>query len=47
MPPQGVTGTSPLALVVKNTSANAGDLGDVCSIPGSDRSPGRGNGYPL
>ena len=26
---------------------NAGDTGDVGSIPGSGRSPGRGNGYPL
>ena len=30
--------------VVKNPSANAGDLG---SIPGSGRSPGEGNGNPL
>ena len=29
--------------VVKNPHANAGDSG---SIPGSGRSPGRGNGYP-
>ena len=31
-------------LVVKNLSANAGDVG---SIPGSERSPGEGNGHPL
>ena len=30
--------------VVKNSLANAGDLG---SIPGSRRSPGEGNGNPL
>ncbi len=29
--------------MVKNLSANAGDLG---SIPGSGRSPGEGNGNP-
>ena len=31
---------SQVALVVKNTLANAGDRGDVGSIPGSGRSPG-------
>ena len=30
--------------VVKNLPANAGDMG---SIPGSERSPGRGKGNPL
>ena len=30
--------------MVKNLPANTGDLG---SIPGSGRSPGEGNGYPL
>ena len=35
---------SQVALVVKNPPANAGDLG---SIPGLERSPGEGNGYPL
>ena len=30
--------------VVKNPAANAGD---VDSIPGSERSPGEGNGNPL
>ena len=29
--------------VVKNPNANAGDTGDVGSIPGSGRSPGGGN----
>ena len=34
-------------LVVKNPPANAGDLRDVGSIPGSGRSPGKGNANPL
>ena len=33
--------------VVKNLPANAGDAGEVISIPGSGRSPGKGNGNPL
>jgi len=33
--------------VVKNLLANAGDGGDVGSIPGSGRSPGEGNVNPL
>ena len=33
--------------MVKNLPANAGDLEDVSSIPGSGRSPGEGNGFPL
>ena len=36
-----------MALVVKNTPANAGDTADVGSIPVSGRSPGEGNGNPL
>ena len=32
--------------VVKNLPANAGDAGDVDSIPGLRRSPGEGNGNP-
>ena len=36
-----------MELVVKNLSANAEDLRDVGSIPGSGRSPGVGNGNPL
>ena len=36
-----------MVLVVKNLSANAGDLRDVGSIPGYGRSPGGGNGNPL
>ena len=38
---------SQVALVVKNLPANAGDLRDADSIPGSGRSPGEGKGYPL
>ena len=38
---------SQVALVVKNTSANVGDIRDMGSIPGSERSPGLGNGNPL
>ena len=34
-------------LVVKNLSANAGDIGDPGLIPGLGRSPGEGNGYLL
>ena len=33
--------------VVKNLPANAGDVGDTGSIPGSQRSPGRGNSNSL
>ena len=33
--------------MVKNLLANAGDIRDVGSIPGSGRSPGEGNGNPL
>ena len=36
-----------MAQQVKNPPANAGDTGDVGSIPGSGRSPGEGNGNPL
>ena len=36
-----------MALVVKNLPADAGDIRDVGSIPGSGRSPGEGNGNPL
>ena len=31
--------------VVKNSPANAGDAGDMDSVPGSGRSPGAGNGH--
>ena len=33
--------------MVKNPPANAGDTGDLDSIPGSGRSPGGGNANPL
>ena len=33
--------------VVKNPPANAGATRDAVSIPGSGRSPGERNGYPL
>ena len=36
-----------LALVVKNLPANAGDIRDENSIPGSGRSPGEGHSSPL
>ena len=32
--------------VVNNLPANAGDAGDLCSISGSERFPGKGNGNP-
>ena len=38
---------SDVVLVIKNLPANAGDRGDLGSIPGSGRSPGEGNGNPL
>ena len=39
-----VLAASLVAQMVKNLTANAGDL---ASIPGLRRSPGEGNGYPL
>ena len=36
-----------MALVVKNPSANAGDVRDKGSIPGLGRFPGGGHGNPL
>ena len=38
---------SQVALVVKNPPANAGDVRDAGSIPGSGRSPGVWNGNPV
>ena len=38
---------SQVALVVKNSPANAGEIRDASLIPGSGRSPGRGHGNPL
>ena len=40
-------GASQVALVIKNLSANAGDIGDAILIPGLRRSPGDGHGNPL
>ena len=42
-----INGASQVALMVKNLSANAGDVRDMCLIPGSERSPGGGHGNPL
>ena len=42
-----VTVGFPGGSVVKNPPADAGDIGEAGSIPGSGRSPGRGNGNPL
>ena len=36
-----------MVLVVKNLPASAGDMGDVGSIPGLERSPGGGHGNLL
>ena len=36
-----------MAPVVKNLLANARDVRDAGSIPGSGRSPGEGKDYPL
>ena len=40
-------GASLVALVVKKLPANAGDIRDMGSIPGSGRSPGGGYCSPL
>ena len=40
-------GASQVMLVVKNLPANAGDLRDAGSIPGSGRFPGGGHRNPL
>ena len=36
-----------MVLVVKNPPANAGDMRDAGSIPGSGKSPGEGHRNPL
>ena len=33
--------------MVKNLPASTGDIRDIGSIPGLERSPGKGNGSPL
>ena len=38
---------SQVALVVKNPPAKAGDIRDVSSVPGLERSPGGQHGNPL
>ena len=49
----GISNTYPLnkafqvGLVVKNLPAKAGDEREMGLIPGSERSPGTGNGNPL
>ena len=43
----GLPGASQVLLAVKNPPANAGDVGDMGSIPGLGRSPGGGGGTPL
>ena len=40
-------GASRVVLVVKNPPANAGDIGDMGSIPGAGRSPEGEHGNPL
>ena len=45
--PSKLCGASQVALAVKNPSANAADVRDVGLIPGSESSPGEGNGNPL
>ena len=45
--PYYMPGGFPGGTEVKNLPANAGDAGDMGSIPGLGRSPGEGNGNPL
>ena len=45
--PRREIGPSWVALVVKNPSTNAIDVRNMSSIPGSERSPGEGNGNAL
>ena len=40
-------GASQVVLVVKNPPVNAGDIGDMGSIPGLGRSAGVGHSNPL
>ena len=46
-PPSSLFWAFQVVIEVKNLSANAGDVRDVGSIPGSGRSPGGGHGNPL
>ena len=43
---QQISGAPQVSVVVKNPHANAGDVRDMGSVPGSGRSPGEGNGKP-
>ena len=45
--PLSISSASQVALVIKNLLANAADISDVGSIPGSGRSPGGEHGNPL
>ena len=47
LPLNSLIRASQVALMVKNPPANAGDIRDVGSILGWERSPGEGNGNPL
>ena len=40
-------GASQVALMIKNMPDNAGDIRDLGSIPGSEKSPGGGHNNPL
>ena len=42
-----IFGASQVTLVVKNLPASAGDVRDLGSIPGLQRSPGGGHGDPF
>ena len=36
-----------MELVIKNPSVSSGNMGDMGSIPGSEKALGEGNGNPL
>ena len=42
-----ILGSFPSGSVGKESACNAGDTGDMGSIPGLGRSPGEGSGNPL
>ena len=44
--PEEYLGASQVVVVIKNPSANEGDIRDVDSIPGSGRFPGGEHGNP-
>ena len=41
-----IFGASQVALMVRNVPANAGDIRDAGSVPGSEREPGGGHSNP-